>query len=146
VVKVTDAVMERALRRAVIRLIGSGHSVTIHLSRRLARHGTLPQLTAFETIVRLGSYTRAADSLAMAQPTISGHMRKLTEAVGQPLLVIEGRRVRPTAAGQALLQATREIFAALERADRAISTPPSRPGHDAPARQGGMAQSSSRSW
>jgi DNA-binding transcriptional LysR family regulator len=85
--------------------------------RRLVRHGTLPQLAAFEAIVRLGSYTRAAERLHMAQPTISGHMRKLTEAAGQPLLVIEGRQVRPTPAGQALLAATQEIFAALERAE-----------------------------
>lgn len=89
--------------------------------RRLVRHGTLPQLAAFEAIVRLGSYTRAAERLHMAQPTISGHMRKLSEAAGQPLLVIEGRQVRPTPAGQALLAATREIFAALERADDVLN-------------------------
>jgi LysR family transcriptional regulator, low CO2-responsive transcriptional regulator len=68
-----------------------------NLIRRLVRHGTLPQLAAFDAIVQLGSYTRAAERLCMAQPTISGHMRKLTEAVGQPLLVIEDRHVRPTA-------------------------------------------------
>lgn len=96
--------------------------------RRLVRHGTLPQLAAFEAIVRLGSYTRAAECLHMAQPTVSGHMRKLTEAAGQPLLVIEGRRVRPTPAGQALLAAANEIFAALERADQVLCGPSAEAG------------------
>jgi DNA-binding transcriptional LysR family regulator len=109
----------------------------LHPIRRLVRNGTLPQLAAFEAIVRLGSYTRAAEQLCMAQPTISGHMRKLTEAVGQPLLLIEDRRVRPTPAGLALLAAAREIFDALERASRALGAPP---GNRA------AAQSSSRSW
>ena len=49
--------------------------------RRYLRHGTLPQLAAFEAVVRLGSVTRAADALCMAQPTLSGHLRKLSESL-----------------------------------------------------------------
>jgi DNA-binding transcriptional LysR family regulator len=93
----------------------------LHLIRRLVRHGTLPQLAAFEAVVRLGSFTRAAERLHMAQPTVSGHMRKLADAVGLPLLELRDRRVVPTAAGQALLDAAHDIFAALHRADAALA-------------------------
>jgi DNA-binding MarR family transcriptional regulator len=93
----------------------------LHLIRRLVRHGTLPQLAAFEAVVRLGSFTRAAERLHMAQPTVSGHVRKLADAVGLPLLELHDRRVEPTAAGLALLDAARDIFAALQRADAALA-------------------------
>jgi hypothetical protein len=88
--------------------------------RRLVRHGTLPQLAAFEAVVRLGSVTRAAESLYLAQPTVSGHLRKLADVVGEPLLQLNDRRLRPTAAGLALLDAARDIFAALQRVDLAL--------------------------
>jgi DNA-binding transcriptional LysR family regulator len=88
--------------------------------RRLVRHGTLPQLAAFEAVVRLGSVTRAAESLHLAQPTVSGHLRKLADVVGEPLLQLNDRRLRPTAAGLALLDAARDIFAALQRVDLAL--------------------------
>ncbi|MEY4751417.1 MAG: hypothetical protein RIQ60_3631 [Pseudomonadota bacterium] len=90
--------------------------------RRLVRHGTLPQLAAFEAVVRLGSVTRAAERLHMAQPTVSGHLRKLTDAVGEPLLLMQDRRLVPTSAGCTLLDATRDIFAALQRAQQILAS------------------------
>jgi DNA-binding transcriptional LysR family regulator len=89
--------------------------------RRLVRHGTLPQLAAFEAVVRLGSVTRAAERLHMAQPTVSGHLRKLADAVGEPLLQTQDRRLVPTEAGLTLLEATRDIFAALQRAEQILA-------------------------
>ena len=50
--------------------------------RRYVRHGTLPQLAALEAVVRLGSATRAAEALCIAQPTLSGQLRKLSDALG----------------------------------------------------------------
>ena len=38
--------------------------------RRYLRHGLLPQLAVFEAVSRLGSYTRAAEELFVAQPTV----------------------------------------------------------------------------
>ena len=73
--------------------------------RRYLRHGTLPQLAALEAVVRLGSATRAADALCIAQPTISGHLRKLAEALGVRLFETRGKHLVPTAAALALLQA-----------------------------------------
>src|SRR5437763_1981206 len=84
--------------------------------RRYLRHGTLPQLAAFEAVVRLGSATRAAHALCVAQPTISGHLRKLADALGVRLFERRGKRLVPTAAGIALLEATDEVSAVLARA------------------------------
>ena len=50
--------------------------------RRYLKHGTLPQLRALEAAARLGSLTRAADELHMAQATASVQIKKLSETVG----------------------------------------------------------------
>ncbi|WP_291521685.1 LysR family transcriptional regulator [Acidithiobacillus sp.] len=71
----------------------------------LIRHVSFRQLQIFATVVRLGSFTRAADALFLAQPTIS---------LGMPLLNSVGRQVRPTGAGQDLFAACDEIFRTLE--------------------------------
>ena len=89
--------------------------------RRYLRHGMLPQLATLETVLRLGSATRAAEALCMAQPTLSGHLRKLGEALDVPLFSLQGRRMVPTEAALALQQTSREIFAALERCERALT-------------------------
>lgn len=88
--------------------------------RRYFRHGTLPQLAAFEAVVRLGSATLAAQALCVAQPTISGHLRKLGESLGVRLFEIKGKRLVPTAAATPLLQATLEVSAALQRCEQAL--------------------------
>ena len=81
--------------------------------RRYLKHGTLPQLRVFEAVVRHGSFTRAAEELHIAQPTVSVQVRKLTETVGLPLLEPAGKRVQPTAAGRALYEACHDIFGTL---------------------------------
>ena len=85
--------------------------------RRYLRHGTLPQLAAFEAVVRLGSATRAAQALCVAQPTISGHLKKLGDSLGVRLFVLRGKRLVPTAAALALLDATDEVSAVLARCE-----------------------------
>ena len=83
--------------------------------RRFFRHGFLPQLLAFEACVRLGSVTRAAESLCLAQPTVSCMLRKLADAMGGPVTTIRDRRVVPTPLGEDLLLLARDIMGALER-------------------------------
>jgi len=90
--------------------------------RRYLRHGTLPQLAAFEAVVRLGSATRAAQALCVAQPTISGHLKKLGDALGVRLFELRGKRLVPTAAALALLEATDEVSAVLARCERTLGT------------------------
>jgi LysR family transcriptional regulator, low CO2-responsive transcriptional regulator len=89
--------------------------------RRYLRHGMLPQLRVFEAVARHGSFTRAAEELHMAQPTVSVQIKKLTETVGMPLLEQVGKRVHLTAAGQELYAGCREIFDALSGIEDALS-------------------------
>lgn len=79
-------------------------------SDNLIRHVTLRQLQIFEAVVRLGGYTRAADVLNLTQPTVSMQIKKLSEALGQPLLEQVGRHVNPTAAGRDVYAAAQEIL------------------------------------
>ena len=83
--------------------------------RRYLKHGTLPQLSAFEAVARLGSYTRAAEELHMAQPTVSVQISKLTETIGLPLLEQIGKRIHVTESGRELVDACGEIFKVLVR-------------------------------
>jgi DNA-binding transcriptional LysR family regulator len=81
--------------------------------RRYLRHGTLPQLSVFEAVARLGSFTRAGEELYLAQPTVSVQIRKLTETVGTPLLEQIGKRIHLTEAGETLYGACQQIFGVL---------------------------------
>jgi DNA-binding transcriptional LysR family regulator len=90
-------------------------------NRRLLRNGTLPQLLALEAVVRLGSVTRAAEALHLAQPTVSGHLRKLGEAVGLPVCELGPHGMVATEAGRTLLLAAQDVFEALQQADERLS-------------------------
>ena len=83
--------------------------------RRYFRHGLLPQLIAFEACTRLGGVTRAAEELALAQSTVSGLLRKLSETMGAPLLHARGGRVELTVEGEAVARLCEEIMQSLQR-------------------------------
>ena len=89
--------------------------------RRYLRHGMLPQLLVLEAVVQRGSFTRAAEELHMAQPTVSLHIKKLTQTIGMPLLERVGKRIHPTAAGRALCAACEEILSSLAHFDDTLS-------------------------
>lgn len=61
------------------------------------------KLTTFLEVARLGSYTRAAESLHLTQPAVTQHIRKLEAHYGQRLTDTSGRSVRLTAAGEQVL-------------------------------------------
>lgn len=63
----------------------------------------LHKLEIFVTIARLASFTRAADHLHMTQPTISQQLAILEAQIGTALIERDTRRLRLTAAGEALL-------------------------------------------
>ena len=81
------------------------------------RHGMLPQLLAFEACIRHGSVTRAAEELALAQPTVSCLIRKLSTTIGGPLAVSRDRRIEPTELGAQVIVLCHEMIAALQRFD-----------------------------
>ena len=83
--------------------------------RHFLRHGFLPQLMAFEACLRLGSVTRAAEELALAQPTVSGLLKRLSDTVGEPVLRLHAGRMTATDAGFEVALLCDEIFDALGR-------------------------------
>lgn len=89
--------------------------------RRFLRHGMLPQLAVFESAARLGSFTRAAEALHLAQPTVSSQIKKLSDTLGLPLFEQIGKKVHLTAAGTALVDGCAELFGALDRIETALS-------------------------
>ena len=88
---------------------------------RFLRHGTLPQLRVFEASARLGSLTRAAEELHMAQPTASVQVKKLSETIGMPLFEQVGRRLFLTDAGQRLYSGCHEVFRALATIEETLN-------------------------
>jgi DNA-binding transcriptional LysR family regulator len=73
-------------------------------------------LRTFVAVAQSLSFTRAAETLGLRQPTVSQHVRRLEEAVGRPLFVRDTRSVSLTSDGEAMAGFAREILAAQERA------------------------------
>jgi len=90
--------------------------------RRYLRHGTLPQLAVVEASARLKSFTRAADELHLAQPTVSAQMRKLAETLGAPLFEQVGRNIRLTEPGRLAYAHCLEVLQAFERLDESLAS------------------------
>jgi DNA-binding transcriptional LysR family regulator len=88
---------------------------------KLLRRVTLRQLQVFEAVARLGSFTRAAEALYLAQPTVSMQLKKLSETLGLPLFEHAGTRVQLTDAGRELYTTCREVFDALAGLDMAVA-------------------------
>ena len=89
--------------------------------RRYLKHGTLPQLRAFEAAVRLGTFTRAAEELHMAQATASVQIKKLSETVALALFEQVGKRVQLTEAGQRVYAGCGEVFRALSNMEQGLA-------------------------
>ena len=94
---------------------------TTAVPRRFMRHGLVPQFAAFEAVMRLGSAARAAETLCIAQSTLSGHLRKLSDALGLRLFELHGKQLVPTPAARALIVCVDEVFDALARCDRTLA-------------------------
>ncbi|QHE85604.1 LysR substrate-binding domain-containing protein [Hydrogenophaga sp. BPS33] len=76
----------------------------------------LKQLEYFVRVAELGSFTRAAIALNVAQPALSRQVRLLEVELRQNLLVRNGRGATPTEAGTLLLAHGRGILHQVERA------------------------------
>jgi LysR family transcriptional regulator, low CO2-responsive transcriptional regulator len=72
------------------------------------------QLLTFERIVREGSFSRAAWSLDLAQPTVSARIHALEGAVGGPLFARSGRGVILTDLGASFLPFARRALEVLD--------------------------------
>ncbi len=76
----------------------------------------LLQLRYFVRVAELGSFTRAAAVLGVAQPALSRQVRLLEVELHQNLLARNGRGAVPTEAGALLLEHGRGILHQVERA------------------------------
>lgn len=70
----------------------------------------LRQLAAFIRVCQIGSITRAASELNIAQPALGLQMRNLEAEFGAELIIRGPRGVRPTAAGELVLAWAEEVL------------------------------------
>lgn len=80
----------------------------------------LKQLEYFVHVAELGSFTRAAEILDVAQPALSRQVRRLEIELRQTLLYRNGRGVSVTEAGKRLLAHGRGIMLQFERARQEV--------------------------
>src|ERR671937_1145637 len=74
------------------------------------------QLTYFESVSRHLHFTRAAEELNVAQPSVSQQIRKLEAELGAPLFHRMKRHVALTEAGKTFLPHARAVLQRLEEA------------------------------
>src|SRR5207245_6737041 len=75
----------------------------------------LRSLGYFVRIAELGSITRAAAHLRLAQPALTRHVQRLEEELGVALFTRANRGVRLNEAGQKLLESAERILRDVER-------------------------------
>jgi len=75
----------------------------------------LRSLNYFVRIAELGSITRAASHLHLAQPALTRHVQRLEEELGVALFTRANRGVRLTEAGERLLDSATRILRDVER-------------------------------
>lgn len=91
------------------------------ITQQLLRHISLRQLQIFEAIVRLGSFTRAAEELFLTQPTVSMQIKKLEEGIGLPLFEQIGKQNYLTDAGKMVHEHARLVLDALSNLEMEIA-------------------------
>jgi LysR family glycine cleavage system transcriptional activator len=87
------------------------------LQRRLMP--SLSELVALEAVARLGSFTKAAEELALTQGALSKQIHQLEATLGLRLFDRAWRQVKLTPGGQGYVEEIQPLLAKLERATRA---------------------------
>lgn len=80
----------------------------------------LRRLEVFVKVAELGSFSRAAEALALTQPTVSEHVRALEAELGVQLLDRLGRGAVTTPAGELLLGYARRVLALIGETRQAV--------------------------
>lgn len=81
----------------------------------------LEQLQSFVTVARLGHFTRAAEELHLAQPSLSRQISTLERDLGSTLLHRSRGHIGLTAAGETLLPLAQRMLADAELARREVA-------------------------
>jgi len=84
------------------------------------RSPSMSELHAFATAVRLGSFTRAAETLCVTQGAISRAIARLESHFGQPLIHRNAHRLTLTEVGKTLLDGVAGPLEAIENASAAL--------------------------
>lgn len=71
-------------------------------------------LVAFDALIATRSVSRAAEQLNLSQPAVSAALGRLREYFGDPILVIHGKRMLPTAHAESLLPQVQECLRSAE--------------------------------
>ncbi len=71
----------------------------------------MKQLEAFVAVVQQNSFSKAADTIYLTQPTISAHIASLEKELGVQLLVRSAKGVYPTQKGKTLFLRAKSILA-----------------------------------
>ena len=79
------------------------------------------QLRYFCAVISAGSFTRAAEHLGIAQPSLSQQIRALERRMGTPLFDRLGRSVRLTPYGEALRQPALDILRQVAEAESSLT-------------------------
>src|SRR5581483_8324118 len=79
-------------------------------------------LVTLDALLSEHSVTRTAQRLSYSQPSVSVHLAKLREILGDPLLLPGPRGMRPTTRAEELREPLRQALAALER----VVSPPNK--------------------
>lgn len=72
-------------------------------------------LVVLDALLREQNVTRAAERLHMSQPATSTALARLRKILEDPLLVKQGRYMRLTPRGEALIEPVREVLATIEQ-------------------------------
>jgi len=75
----------------------------------------LRHLRYFVALADAGNFTRAAEKIFIAQPTLSQQIRRLEEIVGAPLVQRRREGLRLTTAGRVLVDASRNVLALVDQ-------------------------------
>jgi len=78
------------------------------------KHVDLNLLVAFDVLYDLRNVTRAADRLALTQPTVSGMLARLRDVFGDPLFVRTQHGILPTPRAEALAEPVKAVLAEVE--------------------------------
>lgn len=73
------------------------------MARNATEEVSLQQLRALAAVAESGSFTLAAEALQLTQPAISHLVKRMEQELGQPL-VVRGRRIELTGAGQVMVE------------------------------------------
>ena len=83
----------------------------------------IKQIEAFCMVVKHGSFSRAAKTMGLSQPTVSAHISTLEKELGCELLIRTSRNIFPTEKGAVLLGYAQSILSLRNRALEELSRP-----------------------